>query len=134
MDFGSFTSAGAELILSWEKTKVIIPIYTNAIEEVQKEYTALLEAGPDANTYYKGARFFLDNNLDMNLALKWIDLAIEKRPEAFWMSYQKARILVQLDQYKEAIKVAEKVIEMAGSAEDSYGYDSKAEELIKQLK
>ena len=134
MDFGSFTSAGSELILSWEKTKVIIPIYTNAIEEVQKEYTALLEAGPDANTYYRGARFFLDNNLDMNLALKWIDLAIEKRPEAFWMSYQKARILGQLDQYNEAIKVAEKVIEMAGSAEDSYGYDSKAEELIKQFK
>lgn len=134
MDFGSFTSAGSELILSWEKTKVIIPIYTNAIEEVQKEYTVLLEAGPDANTYYRGARFFLDNNLDMNLALKWIDLAIEKRPEAFWMSYQKARILGQLDQYKEAIKVAEKVIEMAGSAEDSYGYDSKAEELIKQFK
>ncbi|MDG2344394.1 MAG: DUF2911 domain-containing protein [Flavobacteriales bacterium] len=134
MDFGSFTSAGAELILSWERTKVVIPIYTNTIEEVQKEYTALLEAGPDANTYYKGARFFLDNNLDMNLALKWIDLAIEKRPEAFWMSYQKAKILIQFDKFSEAIQIAEKVIEMAGSAEDSYGYDEKAEELIKQLK
>ena len=134
MDFGSFTSAGAELILSWEKTKVSIPIYTNAIEEVQKEYTALLEAGPDANTYYKGARFFLENNLDIELALKWIDLAIEKRPEAFWMSYHKAKILIQLDRDKEAIKIAEKVIEMSRSAENSYGYDEKAEKLIGALK
>jgi len=134
MDFGSFTSAGAELILSWEKTKVSIPIYTNAIEEVQKEYTALLEAGPDANTYYRGARFFLENNLDIELSLKWIDLAIEKRPEAFWMSYHKAKILIQLDRDKEAIKIAEKVIEMSRSAENSYGYDEKAEKLIGALK
>lgn len=134
IDFGSFTPSGAELILSWENTRVVIQITTNAVEEVQKEYTALLESGPDANTYYRGARFFLDNDLDMTLALKWIDLAIKKRPEAFWMLYQKARILVKLENIKEAIKVAEKTIEMAEAADDSYGYDNKAKALIKGLK
>ena len=134
IDFNSFNSFGAELSLSWEKTKVNIPIYTNAVEQIQKEYTALLVDGPDANTYYKGARFFLENNLDMELALKWIDLAIEKRPDAFWMSYQKAKILGELGKTKEAISVAKKVVEMAEAAENSYGYEKKGEKLITSLK
>ena len=134
IDLNTFSSSGADLVLSWEKTKVIIPINTNAIEKIQKEYTTLLEEGPSANTYYKGARFFLENNLDLELALKWINSAIEKRPEAFWMSYQKARILVLMDNSKEAIKVAKEVITMAEAAEDSYGYDKKANDLIKEIK
>lgn len=134
IDFNTFSSSGADLVISWEKTKVIVPINTNAIEKIQKEYTTLLEEGPSANTYYKGARFFLENNLDLELALKWINSAIEKRPEAFWMSYQKARILVLMDNNKEAIKVAKEVITMAESAEDSYGYDKKANDLIKEIK
>ena len=50
------------------------------------------------------------------------------------MSYHKAKILIQLDRDKEAIKIAEKVIEMSRSAENSYGYDEKAEKLIGALK
>jgi hypothetical protein len=134
IDLNTFSSSGADLVISWEKTKVIIPINTNAIEKIQKEYTTLLEEGPSANTYYKGARFFLENNLDLELSLKWINSAIEKRPEAFWMSYQKARILVLMDKNKEAIKVAKEVITMAEAAEDSYGYDKKANDLIKEIK
>lgn len=134
IDLNTFSSSGADLTISWEKTKVIIPINTNAIEKIQKEYTTLLEEGPSANTYYKGARFFLENNLDLELALKWINSAIEKRPEAFWMSYQKARILVLMNNSKEAIKVAKEVITMAEAAEDSYGYDKKANDLIKEIK
>lgn len=134
IDLNTFSSSGADLTISWEKTKIIIPINTNAIEKIQKEYTTLLEEGPSANTYYKGARFFLENNLDLELALKWINSAIEKRPEAFWMSYQKARILVLMNNSKEAIKVAKEVITMAEAAEDSYGYDKKANDLIKEIK
>ena len=134
IDLNTFSSSGADLVLSWEKTKVIVPINTNAIEKIQKEYTTLLEEGPNANTYYKGARFFLENNLDLELALEWINSAIEKRPEAFWMSYQKARILVLMDNSKEAVKVAKEVITMAEAAEDSYGYDKKANDLIKEIK
>ena len=134
IDLNTFSSSGVDLTISWEKTKVIIPINTNAIEKIQKEYTTLLEEGPSANTYYKGARFFLENNLDLELALKWINSAIEKRPEAFWMSYQKARILVLMNNSKEAIKVAKEVITMAEAAEDSYGYDKKANDLIKEIK
>ncbi len=134
IDLNTFSSSGADLTISWEKTKIIIPINTNAIEKIQKEYTTLLEEGPSANTYYKGARFFLENNLDLELALKWINSAIEKRPEAFWMSYQKARILVLMNNSKEAIKVAKEVITMSEAAEDSYGYDKKANDLIKEIK
>ena len=50
------------------------------------------------------------------------------------MSYQKARILVLMDNSKEAVKVAKEVITMAEAAEDSYGYDKKANDLIKEIK
>ena len=77
---------------------------------------------------------YLENNLDLALALEWINVATEKRPEAFWMQYQKARILGKSGNKKEAIQAAEKVISVASEKEDDYGYIARAEKLIKELK
>ena len=134
IEFGSFSSFSAEIILSWANTKVIIPVKTMAAKKIEKQYLDLLVEGPSANSYYNGARFFIENNLDMEIALKWINVAITKNDEAFWMHYRKAEILSKLGSDKEALETAKTVIEMAKEAEDDYGYTAKSKKLIKEIK
>ena len=134
IDFGTFTSFGAEIIFKWANTEVKVPVKTMAAKNIEKQYLELLNEGPSANTYYNGARFFLDNDLDMNIALIWVDKAISKRADAFWMQYRKACILEKLDRKKEAIATANEVIEIAKEKEDDYGYIQKSEDLITKLK
>ena len=134
IEFGSFSSFSAEIILSWANTKVTIPVKTMAAKKIEKQYLDLLVKGPSANSYYNGARFFLENDLDMEIALKWINIAINKKDEAFWMHYRKAEILAKLGNDKEALETAKAVIEMAKEAEDDYGYTAKSKKLIKEIK
>ena len=134
IDFGDFTSFGAEIIFKWANTEVKVPVKTMAAKKIEQQYLELLNEGPSANTYYNGARFFLDNDLDMNIALTWVDKAISKRDDAFWMRYRKACILEKLDRKKEAIATAKEVIEIAKEKEDDYGYIQKSEDLIAKLK
>jgi tetratricopeptide (TPR) repeat protein len=134
IDFANFKSFSSQLILSWANTKVIVPIKTMAAKKIEKQYIDLLKDGPSANTYYNGARFFHENNLDLELALNWINNAVNKREDAFWMHYHKACILEKLGSNKEAIETAKAVIKMAKEKEDDYGYINKSEKLIEEIK
>jgi hypothetical protein len=134
-DFNTFTAETANLVLSWENTKLIIPIGTKAGAMVESQIKELLIDGPSAGTYYAAARYYLEEGKDLNLALTWIDAALEKKPEAFWYMHRKAQIEAGLGKNKEAIATAQKSIELAKASEDGdYGYTAKNEKLIEELK
>jgi hypothetical protein len=133
--FSHFDNGDAMIHLKWENTRVSFPIMTAATEMVEKQIKEILVDGPSAGTYYNAARFYLDNDKDMEQALTWINAAIEKRPDAFWMIYQKARILGKLGRTKDAIATAEKSKKMASENEDGdFGYVANNEKLIAELK
>ena len=90
--------------------------------------------GPSASDYYNGAKFFADNTSEYEMALEWINTAIDKRPDAFWMKFHKARILKKIGNNKQSISVAEEVISLAKEKEDDYGYIKRSEDLIKSIK
>jgi hypothetical protein len=134
IDFGTFQSFSAIMSLKWANTKIDIKIESLAAKKLEKQYLELLTKGPTANDYYNGAKFFADNTSEYEMALKWIDTAIEKRPDAFWMQFHKARILKKMGNNKESISVAEKVIAFAKEKKDDYGYIKRSEDLIKSIK
>lgn len=135
IDFGGFQTDGADMYIKWENTMVKIPIKTNAIKEIEDQIQQVLVEGPSAGTYYSAARFYLDNDRDMKQALEWIDMAIKKRPEAFWYIHQKAKIQAKLGMKKEAMATAEKSMKMAKENEEGdYGYVKNNEDLIKEIK
>ena len=51
-------------------------------------------------------------NKDMNQAAKWIDQALDKNPNAYFMHYKKAQIQARLGNKKEAIASAQKAIDI----------------------
>jgi tetratricopeptide (TPR) repeat protein len=135
IEFTELTTTGGVLYIAWENTCVHIPIETKSMEMVEKQIKQVLIDGPDAGSYAAGARFYLDNNKDLNQALAWMTKACELRPDAFWYLHTKAKIQGELGKNKEAIATAEKSLEMAKASEDGdFGYVANNEKLIAELK
>lgn len=134
IDFGTFQSFSAIMSLKWANTRIDIKIESLEAKKLEKQYLELLTKGPSANDYYNGAKFFAENTSEYEMALEWINTAIKKRPDAFWMQFHKARILKKMGNNKESILVAEGVIELAKEKKDDYGYIKRSEDLIKSIK
>lgn len=112
MNFNNLRNNGADLELSWEYSKVVIPISVDTDSRVMADIKSQME-GPNANTYYQSARYYYEEKKDMNIALGWIQLAIDKGGEKFWILRQKALILAELSRFKDAIAAAERSTELA---------------------
>lgn len=106
--------ASATLDFFWDKTRVPVKLTTDDVEQVSKQLDAAVSAGTalDPRTAYQAAAFYYDNNKDMNQAAKWIDQALEKNPDAYFMHYKKAQIQAKLGNKKEAASSAQKAIDI----------------------
>ena len=106
--------ASATLDFLWDKTRVPVKLTTEDVEHVSKQLDAAVSAGTplDPRTAYQAAAFYYDNNKDMNQAAKWIDQALEKNPDAYFMHYKKAQIQAKLGNKTEATASAQKAIDI----------------------
>jgi len=106
--------ASATLDLLWDKTRVPVKLTTDDVEQVSKQLDAAVSAGTalDPRTAYQAAAFYYDNNKDMNQAAKWIDQALEKSPDAYFMHYKKAQIQAKIGNKNEAAASAQKAIDI----------------------
>ena len=106
--------ASATLNLMWDNTRVPVQLTTDDVEQVSKQLeTAAKGTTPlDPRTAYQAASFYYDNNKDMTQAGKWVDQAIEKNPDAYFMHFKRAQIQAKLGNKKEATASAQKTIEI----------------------
>jgi len=106
--------ASATLHLDWDKTRVPVKLTTDDIEQVSTQLqTAASGTTPlDPRTAFQAASFYYDNNKDMNQALKWVDQALEKNPDAYFMHMRRAQIQAKLGNKKEATASAQKTIDI----------------------
>jgi hypothetical protein len=106
--------ASATLNFLWDKTRVPVKLTTGDIQQVSKELDAVVSGGTplDPRTAYQAAAFYYDSDKDMNQAAKWIDQALEKNPNAYFMHYKKAQIQAKLGNKKEAMASAQKAIDI----------------------
>jgi hypothetical protein len=111
---GDVKGASATLNLVWDKTRVPVKLTTGDVEQVGKQLDAVVRAGTplDPRTAYQAAAFYYDNNKDPNQAAKWIDEALAKNPDAYFMYYKKAQIQAKLGNKQEAIASAQKAIDI----------------------
>ncbi len=112
--FSNLTTEGCNLELLWANTQVVLDIKTNVDEQVLKEIDIKMK-GVSSATYYQSARYYYNNDKDMEQAYEWIKLALVDN-EKFWMVRQKALIEAKLGKYKDAIETANKSKELAEKA------------------
>jgi Protein of unknown function (DUF2911) len=111
---GDVKGASATLNFFWDKTRVPVKLTTDDVEQVSKQLEASAAGTTplDPRTAYQAAAFYYDNNKDMNQAAKWIDQALVKNPDAYFMHYKKAQIQAKLGNKKEATASAQKAIDI----------------------
>ncbi|MBA2414223.1 MAG: DUF2911 domain-containing protein [Burkholderiaceae bacterium] len=114
MGLADVKGASAILHLDWDTTRVAVRLTTDDIEQVSKQLDATAKGTTplDPRFAYQAANFYYDNNKDMIQAAKWIDQAIEKNPDAYFMHYRRAQIQERLGNKKEAAAAAQRTIEI----------------------
>jgi tetratricopeptide (TPR) repeat protein len=111
---GDVKGASATLNFFWDKTRVPVKLTTDDLEQVSKQLEGAINAKSplDPRTAYQAAAFYYDNDKDMNQAARWIDQALEKNPDAYFMHYKKAQIQAKLGDKKAAVASAQKAIDI----------------------
>ncbi len=113
--FDNLTNNSGDIYLLWEKTMVMVPITVNTDEAVEASIKSAME-GPSANDYYAAASYYFDAGKDNKQALEWINTAIDKGYDRFWVQRKKSLIQASLGDKKGAIASAKKSLEMATEA------------------
>jgi hypothetical protein len=115
IDFNDIHNETATLNFIWETTRVPVKIAVDTTAKVLPEIDAAM-AGDGKKPYAASALYYLDHNLDLDKAVAWMDKAIAEQPDAFYLVYQKARILAKKGDKEGAIAAATQSREMASKA------------------
>jgi hypothetical protein len=113
------TSDAAQLNLIWENTLVSIPFEVPTKAKVMESINETMAGDPKPNDYYNAALYFLQENMDLNQAKNWMQIAVAKRDTpAFWMHYRYALILLELNDIKGALTASKKSLALAEKAKN----------------
>jgi hypothetical protein len=112
MELSNLKNNGGDLDIIWEHTKVTIPVAVDTDSKVMADIKSQID-GPSAGTYYAAGRYYFEEKKDLKQALEWVNKAMEKGGEKFYMVRVKALILADMGKYKEAIATAEHSTELA---------------------
>lgn len=116
--FENLTVESVDLVLSWEKLRVALPIKVETVATVlANARKAVAEAkADDWRTPYRAAAFCLDNNVNLAEAKSWLDKSVAVKPGLYNLT-GKARLLFLEGKKTEAIAAAKKAIETAKAAD-----------------
>lgn len=131
INVADISANAGEIELTWEKTKVSFRVET----EIDAKIMANIEKAviQDNKPYFQAARYYYENNKDMNLALEWVSKAVDANPGAYWVLMLKANIQYKLNDMKGAKETANKVVEIA-TADGDNAYVRQGKELLAKIK
>ena len=109
----NLSNNGAKLNIAWEKIRITVNVEVPTVDKATASINEVLKNNPKARDYYNAARYYLEENQDLNLAKKWITKAVEMEDNHYWMFRYQALILADLGEIKNAIQAAEKSLELA---------------------
>ncbi|MEO7174823.1 MAG: DUF2911 domain-containing protein, partial [Saprospiraceae bacterium] len=108
----NMTATGADLNIQWENTSVLIPFIVDVDTKVEAAIKKTME-GPVANDYYSAGRYYFESGKDKKVALDWVNQALAKGGDKFWILKLKSEIQADLGDKKGAIATAQKSKEIA---------------------
>ncbi|WP_316931656.1 DUF2911 domain-containing protein [Nonlabens sp. YIK11] len=115
IEINNLTMNGADLEIKWDQTMVSVPMVVPTDEKTLQSINRIM-SGPSAGDYYSAATFYMESGKDMNQAYEWINKAVEKNPNAYWMWRSKSLMEAQMGNKDKAIASAKKSLELAAAA------------------
>ncbi len=116
ISINELTNTGANIHLSWENTRVTLPLEVPTDEKTMASIKETIKGTPKAGDLYQAAVYYRESGRDLQTAKKWIGKAIMMDPGKYWMFRQQALILADLNEKEAAIKAAQSSLELAEKA------------------
>jgi hypothetical protein len=124
-------TASATIGISWDQVQVVYPFNLKTQKQVVENIEKVM-AGPSASDYYRSAKYYLNEGLNPEQALDWINKAVALRGEsAYWMTRVQAELFAKNGNYSQAIQAAKLSIKAATKAGNE-NYVKMNEDSIKQ--
>ena len=114
ISFGDISNAGASLNISWDNKVAIFVIDALTREKMIKGIEEAMAKNPTKNDFRKAAMYFYEENIHLDKAVKWIDIAFNDSDDLkYWQLRYKALINEKAGKIKKAKKYAKKGYEIA---------------------
>ncbi len=105
-----------DLVLEWEYTQITLPILLATDAQVKSRIAEKLSKNPTGTDYYRAARYYLDNHLDLDSALTWMQQRVALGGEQFGILRYKGLIEYQLGDTATARETLLKSLKLAREA------------------
>ena len=114
ISFGDISNAGASLNISWDNKVAIYVIDALTREKMLNSIKETMAKNPTKNDFRKAAMYYYEENINIDKAVKWIDIAFDDSDDLkYWQLRYKALINEKAGKIKKAKKYAKKGYEIA---------------------
>ncbi len=114
ISFGDISNAGASLNISWDNKVAIYVIDALTREKMLNSIEETMAKNPTKNDFRKAAMYYYEENIQIDKAVKWIDIAFDDSDDLkYWQLRYKALINEKAGKIKKAKKYAKKGYEIA---------------------
>ena len=114
ISFGDISNAGASLNISWDNKVAIYVIDALTREKMLNSIKETMAKNPTKNDFRKAAMYYYEENIYIDKAVKWIDIAFDDSDDLkYWQLRYKALINEKAGKIKKAKKYAKKGYEIA---------------------
>lgn len=113
----SADNTSANIAMSWENTKIKIPVTVSFDERVMSAIERNTKVNP--RNLLSAANYYYETGRDLDQALEWVNTYLEENPNQYWNVHLKAKILAKKGNRKAAIEAAQRSRELAMSANNN---------------
>ncbi len=116
ISFSDFTMSSANLNMKWEHTKAMFKIESKVDDVVMAQIKEQVIDNTPMNTgiYFQAAGYYYDTERDSDMALGWVNKAIEgSNQKEYWVVHLKAKLLARLGKKSEAKTAAQESMKLA---------------------
>ncbi len=119
ISINNVTNNYADLYIGWDDTFVKIRIDVPSRQMVDSSIESVMNDNPKASDYYAAAVYYRQEKIKLDIALKWINKAMEMTENPrFFQLRQQSLIMAANGNYKDAVEVAKKSLELSIEADN----------------
>ena len=117
ISFENISSNNVDVKIGWENTSVVLNIEVPTRRLVENDIENVMSGNPSSSDYYAAAVYYKQENIKLETALEWINLAIDMSDSPrFWQYRQQSLIMAANGKYLEAIEAAKISLKLAEDA------------------
>jgi len=117
ISFDALNNNYAVMSMMWDDVYVPVTINVPTKDIVEKNIQKVMSEEPKASDYYAAAVYYMQENVNLSMAIKWMDKAMKmtENPQ-FWQLRQQSLMYAANGDLKGAIRIAKKSLEAAKAA------------------